>query len=121
MYKIVRQHLFTLVMDCCMSMIDDDDELDSTLENTKLDEFELIHSLQEQLDDSSQEDTCMGIGSAPAMDTNSTLGLVPQKGSSVELRLGVEPCQGSSLSPPFNLIHFCTPICEASSESSSSS
>ena len=41
-----------------------------------------------------------GIGSAPTVNTNSTPGLAPQKGSNMELHLGVHPCQGSSLSSP---------------------
>ena len=81
-----------------MSVIDDDDEPDRILENTNLDEFELIDSPREQLDDSSQEN--MGVGSAPTMDTDSTSGLAPRTGGDVELRLGVDPCQGSSLSSP---------------------
>ena len=85
-------------MDVSISMIVDSKELDKMLENTNLDEFKLNDSLREYLDGSLQENT--GIGSVPNMDTDSTLGLAPTKGSNVELHSGVDPCQGSSLSPP---------------------
>ena len=38
---------YTLAMDVSISMIDDDDELDTILENTNLDEFELNDSPRE--------------------------------------------------------------------------
>ena len=41
-----------------------------------------------------------GVRMAPAADTASMSGLAPRKGSSRELRSGVDPCQGSSLSSP---------------------
>ena len=54
----------------------------------------------EQHDDSSQEH--MGVRMASTLDTRSTCtsGLALHEGSLMELRLGVDPCQGSSLSSP---------------------
>ena len=57
-----------------------------------------INLPMEQHDDLSQEHT--GVGMAPTLDTSRTLGLTPREGSSTELHLGVDPCQGSSLSSP---------------------
>ena len=66
-----------------------DNELDSILENTVLDEFELTDLLQELLDGSLQEEP--GVRSAPTMDTNSTSGMAPRKGSNTELLFKVDP------------------------------
>ena len=73
-----------------MTIIDDDDqELDRILENTNLDEYELIDVPIEQHSDSTQHN--LGVGMAPISDTNSTSGLAPRKGGSRELRHGVDP------------------------------
>ena len=63
-----------------------------------LDEYDLINLLMKHLDDLSQEH--MGVRMAPTLDTRRMSGLAPHEGSSAELHLGVDPCQGSSLSPP---------------------
>ena len=76
-------------MDNSMARINDDNELDTILETTDLDEFELhvIESPLEQLGYESQEN--LGVGPA-------TSGLAPHNGSMAELCLVVDPCQGSS-------------------------
>ena len=83
-----------------MSMIDDDNELNRILEDTILDEYEIIDFPLEQLGDSSQEIRRRRIRrrNGPSMDTQSMSGLAPQVESSVELRLKVDPCQSTSLS-----------------------
>ena len=77
-----------------MARIGDDDELERILHTTDLDEFELVESPLEQLNDESHEN--LSVGPAPTIDTASTSGLAPRKGSTVELRSAVDPCQGSS-------------------------
>ena len=52
----------------------------------------------EQSNDSSHQHT--GVGMAPTLDISRTLELAPREGSSTKLCLGVDPCQGSSLSSP---------------------
>ena len=64
---------------------------------TNLDDYELIDIPMES-DESLYKLT--GVRMAPASDTPSTSGLAPRKGSSSELRPGVDLCQGSSLSSP---------------------
>ena len=68
------QPKITLTMGVSIPMIDDD-ELDTILQNTILDEFELIDLLQELLDGSSQEEP--GIRSDPTIDINNMPGLAP--------------------------------------------
>ena len=57
------------------SIIDDNRELDRTLEYKYLDKYEHIGLPVEQHDDSSQEQT--GVGMAPTFDTKRTSGLAP--------------------------------------------
>ena len=80
-------------------VIEDDTELNRILETTKFNEFEVVNSPLEELDLSSQE--LLGVIAC-------TLGLPPQKGSNGELRVGVDPCQGSSLSFPNRVRNLCT-------------
>ena len=63
--------------------------LDRLCENAVLNEFGLADLPRELLDGSSQEE--FSFGSASTMDTNSTLGLAPRKGSrsNTELHFGV--------------------------------
>ena len=70
-----------------MTIIDDDQELARILENSNLDEYELIDVPIEQYSDSTQDN--LGTRMSPISDTNSTSGLAPCKGSSRELRHGV--------------------------------
>ena len=79
-----------LAMDISISMIDDEDDLDRILQNTNLDEFEQTDRLQNQLDSLSKEEPSVRL--APTMDTNSTPGLAPRKGSNTELCSGVDTC-----------------------------
>ena len=81
-----------------MSIVVDVYELDRILEGTNLDKDKLINNRVDQLDDLLHEHTGFGIGHT--LDTQSTSGLEPLEGSSTVLRLGVDPCQGSSLSSP---------------------
>ena len=103
-----------LAMDNSMARIDDDDELDRILETTNLDEFKLIESPLEQLDDESQEN--LGVGPAPTIHVASTLGLPPRNGSMVELCSVVDPWQGSSpsFSPLIGMPHTCVNHAHAS-------
>ena len=56
---------YTLAIDISMSMIDDHNELNRLLENTNMEEFELIGSPREQLNHSLQKNT--GVRSASTM------------------------------------------------------
>ena len=76
-----------------MSIIDDDSEVDRILETSNFDNYELIDTPMES-DELLHELT--GVGMAPTSVTSSTLALAPRKGSSRELRPGVDSCQGVS-------------------------
>ena len=78
---------------------------DRTILFINFDDYELIDIPMES-DESLHELT--GIRMAPASDTPSTLELALHKGSSRELRPGVDSCQGSSLSSP--PLHTCVNI-----------
>ena len=88
-----------------MSIIDDGSELDRILETHNFDDYELIDIPMES-DESLHELTCVGM--APASNTPSTSWLAPCKGSSRELRPGVDPCQGYSV---FSLVCPCLYVC----------
>ena len=62
-----------------VSQIEDNMELDRILKSANLDKFKVVDSPCEQHDSLSQE--LLGVGSAPAMDTSSTLGLAHCEGS----------------------------------------
>ena len=83
-----------------MSIIDDHQELDRILASTNLNEYELINSSVEQQQSSGSPHEHTGIGMAPTSYTGSMSGLETHEGSSTELRLEVDPRQGSSLTPP---------------------
>ena len=74
-----------------MLMIKDDSELDTMLETTNFDNYELIDIPMES-DKSLHKLT--GVGMAPASDMPSMSGLAPHKRNSRELCPGVDSCQG---------------------------
>lgn len=82
-----------------MSIIGDDHELNRILGSTSLDEYELVDSPMKEQEprDSSHEHTSVEMASTSS--TGSMLGLALCEVNSTELHSGVDPCQGSSLSP----------------------
>ena len=98
--KSVRQHLINYNYHLSTLIIDNDHELDRTSESAELDEYRLIDLPMEQPDGSLHH--LRDIGIAPTLNMGSMSGLAPREGSSTVLRLGIDPCQGSSLSPPPN-------------------
>ena len=90
-----------VTMDLNMSIIDDNHKLDRILESTNLDKYELINLTMEEPGDLLNKH--MGVRVAPILDTGSTWGLASREGSSMELCLGVDLCQGFSLSLPFHV------------------
>ena len=88
-----------------MSIIDDEHELNRILESTNLDGYELIHLPMEQIGDWWHEHT--DVGMASTLGTGSTSVLARREGNSTDLRSGVDPCQGCSLSsPPYHYNFF---------------
>ena len=86
-------------VDYWWSIIDNNHELDRILES--IHEFRWIRAYRLANgvnDDSSQEH--MGVWMAPALDIRRTSGLARREESLMELLLGADPCQRSSLSSP---------------------
>ena len=79
-----------------MLIIDGDLELVRILDNMNFDEYEHSDMPMAQPDESPHGLT--GVGMAPTVDMLRTSRLAPRNGSSSVLRLGVDVCQGSSLS-----------------------
>ena len=73
-------------MNLSMLIIDNDHKLDRILESANLNKYELIDLPKEQPGDSSNKYTGVRI--------------IEAKGSVTKLHLGIDPCQGPSMSPP---------------------
>ena len=85
-----------------MAEISDNAEFDEMLNTINFDDLDISYSPmnEESPRDKGLTDELLGVVPAQTIDANSTSGLAPHDRVCGQTRTGLDPCQGSSPSPP---------------------